>query len=384
MSGELWYYTTGGKQMEPVTAAELRQLAGSGFLQPSDLIWKEGMANWVKASTMKNLFPAAAGPARVVVVEPEPEVEAPRKRRAALDDDEDSPRRSRRRSRDDDDDDFGRRIRKPTKGWSGLTIGLVIGGVVFTLLVGVITIALIATRSNSVTRFSVDLGPGMANARTVQLKAGTCYEFRVNSDKMTDVDLFIEDMNGLKLLSDETVGPNSYLQWVPPAAGNYRVRIWNLDPARANRSHIEINDLGNRVAQAPPPLPPMFNPPVPPIPPIMPPIMPPNFRRGELAPMVGKVTTQQIPPLQQGGTWEIRVTYPITKNVQVQVRSVERDVDVDLFIHQLPTNRMIESDIEISPDCQCNFLASQGQTYIFRVRNLGPGMANSTISFTAP
>ena len=82
MPSDLWYYASGGKQMEPVTAAELRQLAGSGFLQPTDLIWKEGMANWVKASAMKNLFPAAVAPAPIVA-EAEPEVEAPRTRRAS-------------------------------------------------------------------------------------------------------------------------------------------------------------------------------------------------------------------------------------------------------------------------------------------------------------
>jgi serine/threonine protein phosphatase PrpC len=37
-----WYYTHGGKTLGPVTAAQLRQLAGSGGLEPHDLIWPEG------------------------------------------------------------------------------------------------------------------------------------------------------------------------------------------------------------------------------------------------------------------------------------------------------------------------------------------------------
>jgi serine/threonine protein phosphatase PrpC len=37
-----WYYTHGGQTLGPVTAAQLRQLAGSGGLSPDDLLWPEG------------------------------------------------------------------------------------------------------------------------------------------------------------------------------------------------------------------------------------------------------------------------------------------------------------------------------------------------------
>lgn len=37
-----WYYTHGGKTLGPVTAAQLRQLAAAGQLEPTDLIWPEG------------------------------------------------------------------------------------------------------------------------------------------------------------------------------------------------------------------------------------------------------------------------------------------------------------------------------------------------------
>lgn len=37
-----WYFMHGGKTLGPVTAAQLRQLAGSGGLDPHDLIWPEG------------------------------------------------------------------------------------------------------------------------------------------------------------------------------------------------------------------------------------------------------------------------------------------------------------------------------------------------------
>ena len=251
----------------------------------------------------------------------------------------------------------------------------------FALLIVAVTIALIATRKNTVTRFTVDLGPGVFHFRNVNLKGGTCYEFRVTSDKNTDVDLYIEDLNGQRLLCDVTIGPSSYLQWVPPATADYRIKVWNIDPARANRSHVEINDLGHRVAQAPPPQP-NFNPP---IPPIAMPNFQPNFPQVALPPIIGPVTTHQIPALRPGSaTWEILVTFPTTKNVQVQVKTVERDVDVDLFIEEIPTNRQVASDFRISPDCNCSFNAIKGKTYRFRVVNISQGVANSTITFTAP
>ena len=37
-----WYYLHAGKTLGPVTAAQLRQLAGSGRLEPNDPIWPEG------------------------------------------------------------------------------------------------------------------------------------------------------------------------------------------------------------------------------------------------------------------------------------------------------------------------------------------------------
>jgi hypothetical protein len=51
-----WYYTKNGQQQGPVTSAQLRQLAQSGDLQPTDMVFKEGGSQWVAASTIANLF----------------------------------------------------------------------------------------------------------------------------------------------------------------------------------------------------------------------------------------------------------------------------------------------------------------------------------------
>ncbi len=162
-----WYYTANGGQQGPVTAADLKKLAQAGTISKEDLVWKEGMPNWVPAKNVKGLFtplgasgetkaisqsgeakkaapaPAPAAPADVApapeerpsqarpkAVREEPPVEEPdvaeeeerprRSRRDAEDDDDDRPRRSRRdddeeddrprssRRRDEDDDDEDR------------------------------------------------------------------------------------------------------------------------------------------------------------------------------------------------------------------------------------------------------------------------------------
>ncbi|MCS7306111.1 MAG: DUF4339 domain-containing protein [Thermoguttaceae bacterium] len=55
-----WYYAQENKQFGPVSAAELKALADGGKLQPDDLVWREGMADWVPARRVKGLFEAEA------------------------------------------------------------------------------------------------------------------------------------------------------------------------------------------------------------------------------------------------------------------------------------------------------------------------------------
>lgn len=54
-----WFYAKDGKQFGPVAPAELKGMATSGLLDPTDLIWKEGMADWKPANSVANLFSAA-------------------------------------------------------------------------------------------------------------------------------------------------------------------------------------------------------------------------------------------------------------------------------------------------------------------------------------
>jgi len=54
-----WYYSKSGQQKGPVIAQKLKELAISGQLRPSDLVWHEGMAEWAQAQKVKGLFPKA-------------------------------------------------------------------------------------------------------------------------------------------------------------------------------------------------------------------------------------------------------------------------------------------------------------------------------------
>ena len=56
----LWYYERGGQRLGPVSPENLRELAASGRLRASDLVWKQGLETWVPAARVKGLFPTGA------------------------------------------------------------------------------------------------------------------------------------------------------------------------------------------------------------------------------------------------------------------------------------------------------------------------------------
>jgi len=51
-----WFYRQDGKQNGPCSAAELRQLAASGQLQPDNLVWNENMPDWLPAEKVPEIF----------------------------------------------------------------------------------------------------------------------------------------------------------------------------------------------------------------------------------------------------------------------------------------------------------------------------------------
>ncbi|HQZ68014.1 MAG TPA: DUF4339 domain-containing protein [Planctomycetaceae bacterium] len=53
---KLWHYAKGGEKHGPITADQLKQLVTTGQLSPDDLVWRENMTEWRKASTVRGLF----------------------------------------------------------------------------------------------------------------------------------------------------------------------------------------------------------------------------------------------------------------------------------------------------------------------------------------
>jgi hypothetical protein len=61
-----WYYTMGGQQQGPVPLDHLKHWLTGGQLQPTELVWREGMPNWIAASQVPELqgfAPATSGAA---------------------------------------------------------------------------------------------------------------------------------------------------------------------------------------------------------------------------------------------------------------------------------------------------------------------------------
>lgn len=66
-----WHYTLNGQPAAaPVSAAQLKQLAASGQLKPTDLVWQDGMLEWAPAGSVRGLFPTSKSLGDSAVVPP--------------------------------------------------------------------------------------------------------------------------------------------------------------------------------------------------------------------------------------------------------------------------------------------------------------------------
>lgn len=52
-----WYYSKKGQRIGPVSDEQMNQLVSSREIQPTDMVWKQGMAQWAQAS---QIFPPPA------------------------------------------------------------------------------------------------------------------------------------------------------------------------------------------------------------------------------------------------------------------------------------------------------------------------------------
>src|SRR5450755_2674010 len=142
-----WYVARrgqeGNKRYGPVPLQHLRELVDDVRVQPADLVWREGMANWERADQCESLVPPAPPPRR------EPRDYPPDDRRGY-----DNDRPSRRYGRDyDDDRPYPRRRYPQQQSSSGWIIALLVGGGVAVLCFltcgGIVGSALLRSSSSS-------------------------------------------------------------------------------------------------------------------------------------------------------------------------------------------------------------------------------------------
>lgn len=50
-----WYYSKNGKQLGPVSQSDLISKISSGEVTPSDLVWRDGMADWLPSAQVSEL-----------------------------------------------------------------------------------------------------------------------------------------------------------------------------------------------------------------------------------------------------------------------------------------------------------------------------------------
>jgi hypothetical protein len=78
MSEAIWYFADGDEERGPVTEAQIRALIGTGNLKADDLVWREGMDDWLPAREMPGLFnKTAAAPHETPAATAKPKQEKP-------------------------------------------------------------------------------------------------------------------------------------------------------------------------------------------------------------------------------------------------------------------------------------------------------------------
>ena len=224
-----WYYTTNKQQMGPVSWDELRQLATQGLLRPNDLVWTDGMPEWVKANGQAGLFrqadPRSSGPPRVELVEPPPPPVSPTRRR--IDEEMDQQERDDRRDR-----------RGDRQGGGGLRIGLTVGGIFVGLILilvclgvpiaGVI-IWLVTDAPSTNQAYTAVIGPNGHSDRTIRAKAGQRIQVDATAPNGFPAPrLGVQVLrNGNTIVNPAFIGANPTVTWTAPASDRYVVRIVN-------------------------------------------------------------------------------------------------------------------------------------------------------------
>lgn len=227
-----WFYAQNGQQLGPIDDGHLHDLATSGQLRRSDLVWRDGMPNWTPAGNLPELFPPEVAQAMPIPVAPLPPPGP-------------APAYAASRSSYAAPSTVAPEGSAPKGGMSVLALVLIFGGIAFALLLvvgGIITIVLAFPNmfgAGNPRTFS--LASGRENDTPVYFKTGTRVEVWVTSVKDSDVDLFILDPNRVEIARDIGPSKDCHLLFVAPASGTYTLKVVNRvlrpDPFRRNMTN---------------------------------------------------------------------------------------------------------------------------------------------------
>jgi hypothetical protein len=165
---------------------------------------------------------------------------------------------------------------------------------------------------------------------------------KVKSSDESDVDLFVEELDGREVVQDITDSKDCLVEFTPLKAKTYRVSVVNLGPGgnRCTLTHTgkeEKVDFGN---------------------------------------------LKQTKPINiaENGTHAIEVKLPAGKWAAAWV-TAEKVTDVDLFVLD-PEGNEIAKDEHLSKDAFVSFMPKADGVYRIEVRNLGEGDNTCTVKHT--
>jgi hypothetical protein len=395
---EMWYYTCEGKQMDPVTMREMKRLVGDGMLKPTDMVWKEGMPRWIRASSLTELFPDPISaldqyftntsqaekkdPLTTGVAVPAGNSAAPAaastKNQAVPKADEEAPQKKKRKASESaEEEDASRPPRRRPEAKSGggsglfIIIALVFGAfVLLGALAGGVILLIVMSRPGPVgnpiqpmvidpknepanlikgeKNYNVQLAPGARESQNFIFRKGVAYEITVKTLPQfpgVDVDLFVYDKNGNQEVGDDGPGPDCFVRFTPRENGEYRVELANVDGGQNVQSAVKIRDVSQ-----PPPKEAPKDPP-----------LPQGVLQGNGA--------EDSPMLKPNGDFVMRFRVKARHQASIKVTALQPNADFNLYVYN-DSNRADINPLasDTRPDANANVSFSVPNTEIVRVR----------------
>jgi hypothetical protein len=252
---DIWFYAQNGQQTGPVSTEQLEQLAHSGRLRHTDLVWKEGLPQWVQAKSVTGLFPHRPDSAGLI------DDSFLRKAAVPAPFGGDPARPGGGYVLDADPVDAPPDQRRPS-GWEalpgGAKAGILVGAAVL-LILAVAVPVLIYTGSRPTgpddgdktisarlsgwdRRDTVRMGC-RAQIYNYRMKAGTIYTIRMLSNQF-DTYLRLEDPTGMTVAEDDDGDApgslNAKIVYTAPQDGTYRIIATSFAPTQGGAYQLLI------------------------------------------------------------------------------------------------------------------------------------------------